>query len=106
MGSPSPNIDTVFCLSPHIHVLPILHGTGDVAQEVREFLISRPVDCLAVPLPPSFESAVEQSVTELAAINVVLCHEPDNGDDKVVNYVPVDPCQAVIMGIRVAMGEG
>ena len=23
-----------------------------------------------------------------------------------MNYVPVDPCQAVIMGVRVAMGEG
>ncbi|MGE0274098.1 MAG: hypothetical protein AB7G68_06070 [Nitrospiraceae bacterium] len=106
MGSPAPTIDQVFRLSPQIHVLPVLHGTGDVAQEVREFLISRPVDCLAVPLPPSFETAVEQAVADLPAIHVVLCQEPDNGDDRVVNYVPVDPCQAVIMGIRVAMGEG
>jgi hypothetical protein len=105
MGSLSPTAESVFRLSPRLHVLPILHGSVDVAQEVREFLISHPVDCLAVPLPPSFETAVEEAVGLLPAINVLCCREPDNGEDTVVNYVPVDPCQAVIMGIRVAMGE-
>src|SRR4051812_6309480 len=35
---------SVLRLSPRIEVLPILHGSGDVAQEVRETLIGRPFD--------------------------------------------------------------
>ena len=105
MTSPSVTADSVLRLSPRLSVLPIVHGSGDVAQEVREFLISRPVDCVAVPLPPSFETAVEQAVEMLPTINVVSCREPEQGEEPIVNYVPVDPCQAVIMGIRVAMGE-
>ncbi|HEX2055909.1 MAG TPA: hypothetical protein VHF07_05415, partial [Nitrospiraceae bacterium] len=105
MASPSATAESVFRLSARLSVLPILHGSGDMAQEVREFLITRPVDCLAVPLPPSFETPVEQAVDELPTIHVVCCREPEQGEEQTVNYVPVDPCQAVIMGIRVAMGE-
>jgi hypothetical protein len=106
MDRPSSTADAVFRLSPRLSVLPIIHGSGDMAQEVREFLITRRVDCLAVPLPPAFESAVEDAIADLPAISAVCSREPDEGGEAVVNYVPVDPCQAVIMGIRVAIGEG
>jgi len=92
---------TVLRLSPRIEVLPILHGSGDVAQEVRETLIGRPFDCVAVPLPPSFESAVESAVSYLPHLSLVAVPEPDS-DEPTVTFVPVDPCQPVIMGIRVA----
>ncbi len=98
--------DTILRLSPRIQVLPILHGSGDLAQEVRETLISRPVDCLAVPLPPSVEAALEPAVEALPRIHLVVLPEPDQNETPTVSFVPVDPCQAVIMGIRVAMGEG
>ncbi|HEV8540589.1 MAG TPA: hypothetical protein VGQ60_05450 [Nitrospiraceae bacterium] len=106
MTTVSQTADSVFRLSPRIEVLPILHGTGDMAQEVRETLISRRFDCLAVPLPPSVEEPLERAVTELPRISLVVMPEPDVDEMPVVNFVPVDPCQAVIMGIRVAMGEG
>ena len=102
----SPAADTVFRLSSRLHILPILHGSGDVAQEVRDVLISRPVDCLAVPLPPSFEQPLERAILELPIITVVVQTEPQQLDEPAANYVPVDPCQPVIMGIRVALGEG
>jgi hypothetical protein len=98
--------DTILRLSPRIQVLPILHGSGDLAQEVRETLISRPVDCLAVPLPPSVEAALEPAVEALPFIHLIVLPEPDQNEAPTVSFVPVDPCQAVIMGIRVAMGEG
>lgn len=98
--------DTILQLSPRIHVLPILHASGDVAQEVRERLISRPFDCVAIPLPPSVEDALERAIDELPCISVIAIPEPSGGEEATVSYVPVDPCQAVIMGIRVAMGEG
>ena len=99
-------IDSVFRLSPRITILPILHGSGDVAQEVREMLISRHVDCLAVPLPPSVEEHVQEAIQDLPAINVIVLPEEDGNGQSSLSFVPIDPCQAVIMGLRVAMGEG
>jgi hypothetical protein len=98
--------DRILQLSPRIRVLPILHASGDVAQEVRERLISRPVDCVAVPLPHSVEDTLEHAIDDLPCISVVTIPEPSRDEAATVSYVPVDPCQAVIMGIRVAMGEG
>jgi hypothetical protein len=96
---------TVLRLSDRIDVLPIFHGSGDMAQEVRERLISKPYDCLAVPLPPAVESLVEESIDRLPAISLVIIPEPTERDQASASFVPIDPCQPVIMGIRVAMGE-
>ena len=98
--------ESVLRLSPRIEVLPILHGSGDVAQEVRETMIQRRYDCVAVPLPPSLEDPVERAVADLPRISLVTLPEPSQDGPAAVNFVPIDPCQAVIMGIRVAMGEG
>ncbi|MGA6829174.1 hypothetical protein ACO9S2_16400 [Nitrospira sp. NS4] len=102
----TPSEARVLSLSPRIDVLPVLHGSGDIAQEVRETLIGKHYDCLAVPLPPSLEDSVEQAVTRLPQISLVILPEPNRDENTTVSFVPVDPCQAVIMGIRVAMGEG
>lgn len=98
--------DDIFTLSPQIRIVPLLHGSGDMAQEVREALIQHPYDCLAVPLPPSAEPVLEAAIEDLPSIHVVLYSEPDQDDHPVANFIPVDPCQPVIMGIRVARGEG
>ena len=82
MAALSPTADTVFRLSSRLHILPILHGSGDVAQEVRDVLISTPVDCLAVPLPPSFERPLEQAILELPTIAVVVQAEPRQEDGR------------------------
>ena len=97
--------DNVFRLSSRIDVFPVLHGSGDVAQEVRERLISRRYDCLAVPLPPSTETLVEEAVARLPHIGLVMLPEPPEHGAPRASFIPIDPCQAVIMGIRVAMGE-
>ncbi len=106
MAVSSSTDDSVFRLSPRLELFPLLHGSGDVAQEVRERLTGRRFDCLAVPLPPSFEHPLEDAVLDLPTISVIVQPERDQEGAATVNYVPVDPCQAVVMGIRVAMGEG
>ncbi|MEP6601296.1 MAG: hypothetical protein ABJB49_05730 [Nitrospirota bacterium] len=83
-----------------------------MAHEVRETLIARHYDCLAVPLPESVSQPVEAAIEDLPGISVVVLREdqedsePGKPGPKQASYVPVDPCQAVIMGLRVAMGEG
>ena len=147
-------VESVLRLSPRIEILPIIHANGDMAHEVRETLIARHYDCLAVPLPESVRQPVEAAIEDLPAISVVVLREDRvkdhpgepgegrvSGEDslswqagvgrveqrpgwagdpgegrasarpgwagaKQASYVPVDPCQAVIMGLRVAMGEG
>jgi hypothetical protein len=106
MAASSSTVDSVFRLSPRLELFPILHGSGDVAQEVRDKLVDNRYDCLAVPLPPSFEHPLEEAVVDLPTISVIVHQERDSEGAAAVNYVPVDPCQAVIMGIRVAIGEG
>ncbi len=98
--------DQVLRLSRRVTLLPILHANGDMAQEVRDYLISRRVDCVAVPLPPTVEAAADTGVARLPIISVVTLPEPDQDGEPLASFVPIDPCQAVIMAIRVARLEG
>ncbi len=101
----SPTVESVLRLSSRIEMLPIVHASGDMAQEVRETLIARRYECLAVPLPPSVETSVEAAVEALPAVSVVCLKEEDLDGVPTASYVPIDPCQPVVMGIRAAMGE-
>jgi len=98
--------EATFFLSPKITLLPILHGSGDFAQEIRDFLVSTRLDCLAVPLPASVEQVVEGGITQLPSISLAVIPEIHQHNEPTQTYIPIDPCQAVIMGIRFAMGEG
>jgi len=99
-------------IGPRIRVMPIIHGSGDFAIQVREELLSRAYDCVAVPLPPSFQEEVEEAVERMPTISVVVQCDADtetDGDDSQAepgfSYVPIDPCQGVIAAIRTALGE-
>src|SRR6516165_2109682 len=86
-------------IGPKVRVMPIIHGSGDFAIQVREELLSRPYDCLAVPLPPSFQEDVEDAVERLPAISIVVQRDADTADSShelSFSYVPIDPCQPVI----------
>jgi hypothetical protein len=101
-----PTADDFLTIGPGIRVLPIVHGSGDFAIRVREELLARPYDCLAVPLPPSFQDEVEAGVERLPAISVVVQRDADRDDGgEGFSYVPIDPCQGVIAGLRTAIGE-
>jgi hypothetical protein len=81
-------------------------------------------DCLAVALPESFRSNVLEAIQLLPTPSMVLQRclpdygaswdsDSDADDDSdgandsqaAWSYVPIDPCQPVIMGLRLAMGE-
>jgi len=103
---PRPTADDFLRIGPRVRVLPIVHGSGDFAIRVREELLSRPYDCLAVPLPPSFRENVEAAVEAMPAVSVVVQRDADSDDPGAgFSYVPIDPCQGVIAAIRTAIGE-
>ncbi len=110
-------------IGPKIAVLPVIHGSGQFALTVRRWMLERSFDCVAVPLPESFREPVEAAVLELPRPSIVIqpavrAFEPpapwgeddddrpfEDADSPEVSYVPIDPCQSVIMSIRAAMGE-
>lgn len=111
----------VLQISDRITCLPVIHGSGDFAVEVRRVMLEHSFDCLAVPLPPSFAGAVTAAVERLPAITAVVQSEPrsftitdwspdedvdkDEPDASGASYVPVDPCQPVIAALRIARQE-
>src|SRR5580658_7650214 len=107
-------------ISPRISVLPIIHGSGDFAVEVRRVMLSANFDCVAVPLPPSFQADVERAVDLLPSVTAIVQPEPlhfentwtpeaqesdEPQSQRACSYVPIDPCQGVIAAIRIAQGE-
>ena len=110
MSDSSISADDFLTISPRIRVMPIIHGSGDFAIQVREELLNRPYECVAVPLPPSFQDEVEAAVEQLPAISVVVQVDAETDDDDAeremgFSYVPIDPCQGVIAALRTAIGE-
>ena len=94
--------DDFLAIGPRIRVMPIIHGSGDFAIRVREELLARPYDCVAVPLPPSFQDDVEAAIEELPRISVVVQvdAETDEAEGEAgFSYVPIDPCQGVIAAL-------
>jgi hypothetical protein len=109
--------------SDRITCLPVIHGSGDFAVEVRRMMLAEKFDCLAVPLPPSFQEDVERAIEFLPLVTVVVqeeqsrygegdwdpsvatADEDDESDLRSCSYVPIDPCQPVIAALRIARQE-
>jgi len=70
----------LFDLSAKITAIPVVHGSGDFAVEVRRIMLAEKFDCLAVPLPASFKAGVEEAIAALPVItNVVQMEARDFG---------------------------
>jgi hypothetical protein len=116
----------VLQLGPRITCLPVIHGSGEFALAVRRLMLERSFDCVAVPLPGSFQADVERGIELLPTPTIVTQAEPtqyvtewspesDQDDDSDLegagdgepthSYVPIDPCQPVIAALRSAMSE-
>ena len=122
--SEKPEIPDLLRIGPRVTALPVIHGSAQFAVTVRRWMLEQDFDCVAVPLPESFREAVEEAVLDLPRPSIVIQpsyradlgdldeswtpQQWEDGDERetdTVSYVPVDPCQSVIMSIRAAMGE-
>ena len=112
----------VLKIGAKITAIPVVHGSGDFAWAVRQTMLAQTFDCLAVPLPESFQPLVQQAVLEFPAPGIVVQKDfagvgwqpeeqwsAESGENEPVesgaSYVPIDPCQPVIAAIRTAMGD-
>jgi hypothetical protein len=92
----------IFELSEKVQLLPVIHGSGNFSREVRQRILSSGCDCLAVCLPPEFQSTIEEGLQKLPYISVSALEESEG----TLSYVPIDPVQPVIMALRIAQQEG
>ena len=65
-------IDELLEIGPHVTALPVVHGSGDFAWEVRRLMMKHSYDCLAVALPPSFQQATEEAILQLPTPSIVI----------------------------------
>tara|TARA_A100001037_G_scaffold301946_1_gene332505 strand:+ start:1155 stop:2993 length:1839 start_codon:yes stop_codon:yes gene_type:complete len=94
----------VLQLSDHITLLPVIHGSGDFALEVRQRIHADDYDCVAIPIPDDFEEAVEEAIGHLPRVHIVAQREGGVGDEaSAYSFVPIDPCQPLIAAIREAL---
>jgi hypothetical protein len=122
-------ISNVLRLGPRIACLPVIHGSGDFALLVRRVMLEEAFDCVAVPLPPSFQADVERGIDQLPSPTIVTqpemtrfdtewSPERDNdadfdlesddasdSEEPTHSFVPIDPCQPVIAALRAAVSE-
>ena len=92
----------IFHLSKKIRFLPVVHGSANFTTIIRDRLLNSSTDCLAVAIPSEFQTSVENGINELPLITLSTQQESSGS----FNYIPVDPCQPVIMGLRIALQEG
>ena len=95
-------MNEVLKLSNNIHILPLIHGSGSFSREIRDRILSTNSDCIAVALPPEFQNSIEKGLDLLPQITLSAQLEEDGA----LNYVPIDPSQPLIAGLRVAKQEG
>ena len=91
----------IFNLSKKIRFLPVIHGSTNFTRVIKDRLLSSLTDCVAVALPPEFKQKIETGIDQLPSITI--CIQKESTDS--FNYVPIDPCQPVIMGLRIATQE-
>ncbi len=61
-----------FRVDDRLTILPVVHASGPYARAVERWLLENPVDCLAVPLPPSFGEPVCRAILRLPSPSIVL----------------------------------
>jgi hypothetical protein len=86
-------------LAPGITLVPIIHGKSMFASHVRRLCTTNRYDAIAVDLPGPFQSDLGPAVENLPMIQVVVGR---GFSDATAYYVPIDPCDATIEGIRQA----
>lgn len=83
-------------LSDSLTVIPILHGKTVFSRQIRKLCLEQKFDCIAVDIPEVFSAEIGSAVEKLPYISAVCARDDKNN----VYYVPADPCDATIEGIR------
>ncbi len=81
-----------------VTLVPVLHGRIVFARRVRELCAHNRYDCIAVDIPETFEADLGAAVDSLPVIQAVVARD----QSEPLFYIPIDPCDAMIEGMRQA----
>jgi hypothetical protein len=68
----SPPSSECFRVDDRLTILPVVHASGPYARAVEKWLLEHPIDCLAVPLPPSFGEPICRAIPLLPNPSMVI----------------------------------
>ena len=85
-----------------IHVLPVLHGSLELADAVREAFERLAPDGVVVELPSSLERSWRRGIERLPAISVLLY---ENSQAQTI-YLPIHPADPCVEASRLAAERG
>ena len=85
-------------LTPRITAFPVRHGKAVFAMELRKLLWSGKYEALAVALPAGLRDDAVEGADGLPAIRALVIRV----DGSVRAYLPFDPCDAYVEGLRQA----
>ena len=97
--------DAVITLGRHIDVVPSIHQRSVFAAEVRRLFLSRRYGAVAVELPPFLMDRVFEGVGHLPTVTMAAYTYADRIGDEASAFVPIDPCDAIIEAVRLALPE-
>jgi hypothetical protein len=109
----------------NIEIMPVIHGREMFAREARRLCSEQKYDCVAIDIPPAFQDDLAEAVDDLPLISALIILGQDinggasntwgsigissdgrgAGDENGFPfgyYVPIDPCDAMIEGVRQA----
>lgn len=86
---------------PGITLVPVLHERAAFSSYIRNLCNTEKYDCIAVDLPEPFKEELCDAVNELPFISAVTAAGKTEAASPLY-YIPTDPCDATIEGIRQA----
>lgn len=92
----------------NVEAIPLIHGRLPFAIAVRRALLEKRYAALAVELPRSLQVATLEAIEQLPRVEVILYREDSAvvpGSDRRAWYLPIDPCDGIIEGLRIATRE-
>jgi hypothetical protein len=87
-----------------ITYLPVVPGRIEFAWRVRRFIATHKPQVVAVELPTSLEQVYEQTIDRLPEMSVLVI--PEREDSERATYIPVEPGDPFVEGIRSAREIG
>lgn len=89
----------------NVRFAPSVHGRVTWAEEVRRRFAEWRPDVVAVELPASLRALILEGVMRLPVVTAV-CFRERRAPDARLCYVPIDPCDAMIEAVRLALEHG
>jgi hypothetical protein len=82
----------------NIYMIPSVHGTMEFANIVRNVFFEIEPDCIALELPEQMTGNILKGIRRLPYLSAITF--PD--DDNTYHYIPIQPCDSIIEGARLA----